>query len=88
MALAEIKGRLVSLIDEYESGIDDCFMRGYVKGSIETYGVMICFNRDKKDEPFHDYCMRLKDYLNGQLENKHIGLFGCHFHNFINNQNK
>ena len=71
MSITAIKNNLTQLIDDYEHGIDDCFISGYTKGSIETYGEMLCFTREKNDEPFHDYCMRLKDHLNQNFHVKH-----------------
>ena len=88
MALDIIKKNLNTLIDDYEEGIEDCFMRGYVQGSIETYGELISYDRDKKNEPFQDYCMRLKEHLDTQLEEKHAASGGCLFHNFKTNKHK
>lgn len=88
LALDIIKKNLNSLIDDYEEGIEDCFMRGFVQGSIETYGELISYDRDKTDEPFHDYCMRLKEHLATQLEDKHAASGGCLFHNFKTSQYK
>ncbi len=70
MAISAIKNNLIQLIDEYENGIEDCFIRGYTKGSIETYGEMLCVTREKNDEAFHDYCMRLKNYLEHDLKRR------------------
>lgn len=72
MAHKRIKGKLYTLIYEYETGIKDNFLRGYVKGKIETYGEMIFVDRDEKSEPFHEYCMRLKKHLVGQVGNNDI----------------
>lgn len=67
-----IKGKLYNLIYEYETGIRDNFLRGYVKGRIETYGEMISIDRNPKEEAFNDYCMRLKSHLVNQITSNHI----------------
>jgi len=82
MAISAIKNNLIQLIDDYENGIEDCFIRGYTKGSIETYGEMLCVTREKNDEPFHDYCMRLKNYLEHDFEEKNFNIFSCHYKDF------
>lgn len=88
MALLLIKEKLIQLIEEYEEGIEDNFMRGYVKGKIEAYGEMICYGREKNDEPFNDYIVRLKRQLkeNGELET--MDLFSCHFGKYVQDKSE
>jgi len=86
MAIKVIRNNLIQLIDEYEHGIKDGFIRGYTKGSIETYGEILCVTRKKNDEAFHDYCMRLKTHLDHDFEEKNFNIFSCHYKDF--NQDK
>ncbi len=81
-----IKGKLYTLIYEYETGIKDNFLRGYVKGRIETYGEMFFIDRDAKAEPFNDYCMRLKNHLVGQVSNNEINPIDSQNHEVNNRQ--